>query len=90
VFPVVAVLAVANGVALEAILPLINRYLNPDDPVAHPTPLVTGKELMQALEIPSSPIVGKLLNDIALAKIEGKISTPTEAIKFAFQLLDTL
>lgn len=89
-FPVVAVLAVANGVAVEAILPLINRYLNPEDPVAHPTPLVTGKELMQALKIPSSPIVGKLLNDIALAKIEGKISTPTEALKFAFQLLDTL
>lgn len=90
VFPVVAVLAVANGVAVEAILPLIDRYLNPDDPVAHPTPLVTGKELMQALEIPSSPIVGKLLSDITLAKIEGKISTPTEALKLASQLLDTL
>lgn len=90
VFPVVAVLAVANGVAVQAILPLINRYLNPDDPVAHPTALVTGKELMQALEIPSSPIVGKLLNDIALAKIEGKISTPTEALELASQLLDTL
>lgn len=90
VFPVVAVLSGANGVAVEEILPLINRYLNPDDPVAHPTPLVTGKELMQALKIPSSPVVGKLLNDIALAKIEGKISTPAEAIKFAFQLLDIL
>ncbi|MBW4639856.1 MAG: CCA tRNA nucleotidyltransferase [Gloeocapsa sp. UFS-A4-WI-NPMV-4B04] len=90
VFPVVAVLAVANGVAVEAILPLINRYLNPDDPVAHPTALVTGKELMQALEIPSSPTVGKLLNDITLAKIEGKISTPAEALNLASQLLDTL
>lgn len=90
VFPVVAVLAVANGVAVDAIAPLINRYLNPDDHVAHPTPLVTGKELMQALKIPSSPVVGRLLSDIALAKIEGKISTPTEALKFASQLLDTL
>jgi len=88
VFPTLAVLAVANGISVEAIAPLINRYLTPDDPVAHPTPLVTGKELMQALNLRSSPLVGELLMQIQLTYIEGKISTPAEAIKLASQLVD--
>ena len=89
VFPVVVVLAVANGMSVEAISPLINRYLNPDDLVAHPIALVTGKDLMQALKLPSSPLVGELLLQIQLAQVEAKISTPEEAIAFASQLLDT-
>ena len=88
VFPVVVVLAVAEGVSVEAIAPLIDRYLNPNDPVAHPTPLITGKDLMLALQLPSSPLVGELLLQIQVAQIEGKISTSKEAIKFASQLLD--
>ncbi|WP_138498873.1 CCA tRNA nucleotidyltransferase [Nostoc sp. PA-18-2419] len=68
--------------------PLINRYLNPDDLVAHPTPLVSGKELIIALDIPASPMVGKLLTEIAVAQAEGEVSTPTEAIAFARKLLD--
>ncbi|WP_250122798.1 CCA tRNA nucleotidyltransferase [Chroococcidiopsis sp. CCMEE 29] len=87
VFPTLAVLAVANGISVEAITPLINRYLTPDDPVAHPTPLVTGNELMQALNLRSSPLVGELLMQIQLAYIEGKISTPAEAIELASQLV---
>jgi tRNA nucleotidyltransferase (CCA-adding enzyme) len=67
--------------------PLINRYLNPDDLVAHPTPLVSGKELIIALDIPASPIVGTLLREIGVAQAEGKISTPTEAIAFARQII---
>ena len=90
VFPVVVVLAVANGMSVEAISPLINRYLNPDDLVAHPIALVTGKDLMQALKLPSSPLVGELLLQIQLAQVEAKISTPEEAIAFASQLLDNL
>lgn len=78
-----------EGAPSSPIAPLINRYLTPDDPVAHPTPLVTGTELMKALRLPSSPLVGELLMQIQLAYIEGKISTPAEGIKFASQLLDT-
>jgi tRNA nucleotidyltransferase (CCA-adding enzyme) len=87
VFPAAAVLAIANDNLVEAIAPLINRYLNPDDLVAHPTQLVSGKELIIALQIPASPLVGKLLAEIALAKIEGKISTADEAIELARQLV---
>lgn len=89
VFPVVAVLAVADGMSVKEIAPLVNRYINPNDPVAHPTPLVTGKDLMQALKLPSSPLVGELLLQIQLAYIEGKVSTSAEAIAFASQRLDS-
>ncbi|MEH2094524.1 CCA tRNA nucleotidyltransferase [Nostoc sp.] len=67
---------------------LIDRYLNPDDLVAHPPQLVSGKELIIALDIPASPMIGQLLTEIAVAQAEGKVSTPTEAIAFARQLQD--
>ncbi len=87
-FPAIAILAVARGNLIEAIAPLINRYLNPDDPVAHPQLLVTGKDIMEALQIPASPQVGKLITDIALAQIEGQISTTVEALQLAAKLLE--
>jgi len=62
---------------------LIEKYLNPENQIAHPTPLVTGQKLMAALELPSSPQIGQLLTEIALARAEGKISTPEAAIAFA-------
>ena len=88
VFPAIAVLAVASGVELDAIAPLINRYLNPEDQVAHPTPLISGNDLMQALKLSPSPQIGKLLTDIQLAKIEGKITTSAQALEFANQIVN--
>ncbi|KAB8333906.1 CCA tRNA nucleotidyltransferase [Scytonema tolypothrichoides VB-61278] len=88
VFPASAILALAHGTSVEALIPLITRYLNPDDLVAYPTPLLSGRHLMLALNIPASPLVGKLLTEIAVAHIEGKISTAEQAIEFAAGLLD--
>jgi len=87
VFPALAVLAVAEGVSVEQIVPLMNRYLNPEDQVAHPTPLVTGHDLMQQLKLPPSPQIGELLTEIQIARIEGKVSTRDEALEFAKQLI---
>jgi tRNA nucleotidyltransferase (CCA-adding enzyme) len=87
VFPATAVFAIAHDTMVEAIAPLINRYLNPDDLVAHPTQLLSGKELIIALQIPASPLVGKLLTEIAVAQIEGKISTADQALELARQLV---
>ncbi|MEA5600987.1 CCA tRNA nucleotidyltransferase [Nostoc sp. UHCC 0252] len=70
----------------QVLASLINRYLNPDDLVAHPPLIVSGKELIIALDIPASPIIGQLLTEIAVAQAEGKVSTPTEAIAYARQL----
>ncbi len=90
IFPILAVLAVAVGSNTEAIAPLIHRYLDPKDRVAHPKPLVTGNDLMQALQIPPSPKIGKLLTEIQLAWIEGKISTSEDALQFAASLVEEL
>lgn len=89
VFPALAVLAAVNGTPKAALTPLIDRYLNPTDPVAHLRLLVNGKDLMQALQITPSPLVGELLNEIAIAQIEGKISTSTQAIELAATLLES-
>lgn len=87
VFPALTVLAAANGIPTVALTPLIDRYLNPTDPVAHLRLLINGKDLMQALQIQPSPLVGELLNEIAIAQIEGKISTPSQAIELAATLI---
>ena len=89
VFPALTVLAVASGMPVDKITPLINRYLTPSDRVAHPTQLVTGNELMRSLNLPPGPQVGKLLTAIGVAQAEGKISTAADALDFAAQMIDT-
>ena len=88
VFPLTAVLAIAAGIEPQFITPLINRYLDSQDPLAHPQPLVTGNDLIKALQIPPSPKIGELLTEIQLAYIEGKISTPAQALTYAASLLE--
>ncbi|SKB11888.1 PolyA polymerase [Planktothrix sp. PCC 11201] len=86
-FPAVIVRAMAAGFSLDHLSPLINRYLNPHDPIAYPQLLLTGNELMEALKLRPSPKIGELLLEIQLGQIEGKITTIEEAIAFAQQLL---
>ena len=78
-----SILVLALGAPVGEIAPLINRFLNPEDPVAHPTPLITGRDLMRSLGIRPGPQVGKLLASIQLAQAEGKVSTATEALRWA-------
>ena len=96
VFPTTAILATAYGNVvrdmsedkpLTTYASLLSRYLNPDDPVAHPTQLVSGTNIISSLNIPSSPLIGKLLTEIAVAQVEGKISTSYEAIEFAKKMV---
>ncbi|MBE9181948.1 CCA tRNA nucleotidyltransferase [Oculatella sp. LEGE 06141] len=87
VFPAIAVLAVAAGTPIAAIAPLIARFLNPDDPVAHPNPLLTGHDLMTTLQISAGPQIGQLLEALQLAHAEGKIANRSEALVLAQQML---
>jgi tRNA nucleotidyltransferase (CCA-adding enzyme) len=86
-FPAVVVVAIAAGLALASIAPLIDEYLNPYSPIAHPKPLVSGQDLMSALTLPSGPMVGKLLSALELAQAEGQIATAKDALQLAQQLL---
>jgi tRNA nucleotidyltransferase (CCA-adding enzyme) len=89
-FPLLVILAIASGIGIDRLTDLIDSYLDPDSQLAHPMPLVNGHELIQALQIAPSPIIGKLLTEIQLARISGKIVTPDEAIEFAKNLKSTL
>jgi tRNA nucleotidyltransferase (CCA-adding enzyme) len=86
-FPLVIVMAIANGVELINLKYLIDRYLDPCDPAAHPTPLVSGHDLMIALDLPPSSTIGKLLTEIQIAHITGEISTSADAIEFSKKLM---
>lgn len=82
-FAVLVVLAVASGVSVAAIETLVERFLNPDDPIAHPTRLATGQDLIDALCLRPGPQIGQLLSAIEIAQAEGKISTLEGALKLA-------
>ncbi|WP_310483640.1 CCA tRNA nucleotidyltransferase [Chamaesiphon sp. VAR_48_metabat_403] len=85
-FPLLVLMAIASGVELGKLQDLIDRYLDPHSQVAHPTPLVNGRDLVEYLGIPPSPTIGKLLTEIQLARITCEVSTPDEALQFAQQL----
>jgi tRNA nucleotidyltransferase (CCA-adding enzyme) len=89
-FPLLVVLAIAAGVELVKLGCLIDRYLDPNDQVAHPTSLVSGHDLMKSLQIAPSPTIGKLLTEIQLARIMGEISTSKDAIQFAEKFVKSI
>jgi tRNA nucleotidyltransferase (CCA-adding enzyme) len=82
-FPALALLAIAASIPLGAIAPLMQRFLNPDDPVAHPAPLVTGQDLMMGLNLSAGPRIGQLLAALQLARAEGKIHDRDSALALA-------
>lgn len=86
-FPALAVLSVASGTAVETITPLVERFLSASDPVAHPTPPLTGRDLMSALKLPPGPKIGHLLEVIQLARAENKLQTREEALELARETL---
>lgn len=83
VFPTLMLLARVAGVAIEAIAPLCDRYLNPDDPLVYPQPAIAGNTLIEALNLPKGKLIGTLLTEIQIAQIQGKVTSEAEAIDFA-------
>ncbi len=88
VFPCVLLTAIAKGVTIEAIAPLIERYLHADDPVAYPQPIVTGKDLLRSLPLSPSPLIGQLLTELQIAYIEGSVTSAEEALELAKTWID--
>ncbi|MBD2097500.1 CCA tRNA nucleotidyltransferase [Trichocoleus sp. FACHB-591] len=86
VFPALMVRALAVGVPISVLLGLIERFLTPDDPVAHPMPLVSGQDLMTHLKLAAGPQIGQLLAEIQLARAEGLITTPANALELAAKM----
>jgi tRNA nucleotidyltransferase (CCA-adding enzyme) len=86
--PALVVRSLAQGVALPAIAPLIDEFLDPTSPIAHPVPLVSGRDLMHHLQLAPSPRLGQLLEGIQLAHAEGHLHTADEALAWARSHLD--
>ncbi|MGB3294088.1 MAG: CCA tRNA nucleotidyltransferase [Phormidesmis sp.] len=85
-FPALSLLALAQGVKITVLQPLIERFLNPDDEVAHSQALVTGSVLIKQLGIPPGPKIGTLLKAVEIAQAEGKIREPEAAIAWVKQI----
>ena len=88
-FPAWFLFALSQGIAINSLSPLIDAYSDAHSPIAHPHPLVDGKELMASLHISPSKLVGYLLQEIILAQAEGRVSTPSQAIKLAKEIIST-
>ncbi len=87
-FPALMIHAIAMPLDMASLRPLINRYLDPQDVVAHPQPVLSGQDLMQTLQLPPSPQIGKILSALQVAKAEGQIQTREAAIDLAQGWLD--
>ncbi|MEM9151724.1 MAG: hypothetical protein AAGB19_14885, partial [Cyanobacteria bacterium P01_F01_bin.3] len=79
-FFAVSLLALAKGVALSVIQPMIARFLDAEDAIAHPPTLLSGNEIMQQLAIKPSRQLGQLLKAVEQAQAEGLIGDKEAAI----------
>ena len=51
-----------------------------------PVRLITGRDIMDALSLPPSPKIGDILEAVAVAQVEGKVTTKEEALAFIKQI----
>ncbi|MGD1950886.1 MAG: CCA tRNA nucleotidyltransferase [Leptolyngbyaceae cyanobacterium] len=82
-FPAVSLVALSMQVSVDSVARLVSRYQTADDPVAHPVPLVSGKDLMRILKLKSGPQIGQLLSAIEKAQATGELTTADEALFWA-------
>lgn len=86
-FPAVILMALAVGQNIEVVTQLIHYFLDPDNPIAHPNPLLTGSDLTKSLELKPGPIIGKLLEKLCIAHAEGKVATREDAFEYVKGLI---
>lgn len=61
---------------------LLEGYYQKYAQVIKPAPLLSGKDIKRALDIPAGPEVGRLLRTLTEAQAEGEINTREEALAF--------
>ena len=79
-FPAVSLLALSQGVDLAVLQPMISRFLNPEDEIAHSRMLIDGNVLIRQLGMKPGPEIGAALKSVERAQAEGKVRSPEEAI----------
>jgi tRNA nucleotidyltransferase (CCA-adding enzyme) len=88
-FPSILLLTLAQGKAIDHLYAIIDRYLDPLDPVAYPSAILTGQDLMRDLGLSPSPKIGQILAALQLARAEGRIGDRSTALDFAKGLIET-
>lgn len=81
-FPAYALYALARGTMPGAIAPYLRRYLTPNDAIAHPKSLLSGRDLIERAGLPRGPEIGHWLTEVAIARAEGKIDSPEAALQW--------
>jgi poly(A) polymerase/tRNA nucleotidyltransferase (CCA-adding enzyme) len=70
---------------LQIVVDLLGHYFNHYTETIAPPPLVTGLDLMAALNLPPGPEIGRLLRLIQEAQAAGEITSRDDALAFAQQ-----
>lgn len=60
---------------------LLGKYFNQKKKIL-PTRLIDGRDVMNALHLPPSPKIGEILEAVAVAQVEGKVSCKEDALAF--------
>ena len=81
-FPALVLVALAKGYSLEMQQGLIRTYLDESSPISHPKAVLSGRELIQSLDLTPGPQIGQLLSMIAVAQAEGIVKSSEDAIAF--------
>ena len=63
----------------------LDQFFDLNNPIAHPRSLISGKEVMKALNLASGPRVGEILTEVQLAQAHGQVQTAQEALNFIDQ-----
>jgi tRNA nucleotidyltransferase (CCA-adding enzyme) len=85
-FPAVSLLALSQGVDWAVLKPMIEKFLNPTDEIAHSRPLLTGTHLVKALKKKPGPEIGAALKAVEQAQAAGEVHSADEAIAWLKQL----
>ena len=66
---------------LQVLSLLLKKYFEQPKKI-QPTRLITGKDVMNVLNLPPSPRIGEILEAVAVAQVEGKVNSRQEALDF--------
>lgn len=79
-FIALALVGQAAGIPRSVLDGLIDRFVDASDPIAHPRSLLSGRDIMQHLQLRPGPHIGELLAAVEVASAEGLISCRQDAL----------
>lgn len=72
---------------LDVVRHLLTAWFDQRSSTVSPSPLISGKDLIEQFGLKPGPIIGELLDIVREAQAEGKVNTKEEAIEVAHRLL---